>query len=130
LGADLGDSILLAQLAMRPGVNSELIHRLLPEGIRRECKLSDVETALADSLYSGYIEKQRVASERVNHHDNLKVPESLKFSSISGLSGEMIERLERAQPRNFAQVRNIAGLTPAALSTVLVHLTSTSASAK
>lgn len=123
LGADLGDSFTLSQLAMRQGVQPDLIHRLLSEEIRSEIKETDLETALADSLYSGYIEKQKTATERVNHHDALKVPESFSFSTISGLSNEMKERLERAQPRTFAQVRSISGLTPAALSTVLVHLT-------
>lgn len=123
LGADLGDSFTLSQLAMRQGVKPELVHRLLPTEIRLEVKESELETALADSLYSGYIEKQKAATERVNHHDALKVPESFRFAEISGLSNEMVERLERAQPRTFAQVRSISGLTPAALSTVLVHLT-------
>ena len=123
IGADLGDSITLSQLAMRQGVKAELIHRLLPLETCREVKLTDLETALADSLYSGYIEKQKAATERVNHHDALKVPESFQFNLISGLSNEMVERLERARPRNFGQVRSIAGLTPAAISTVLVHLT-------
>jgi tRNA uridine 5-carboxymethylaminomethyl modification enzyme len=91
-----------------------------------EMTRADVETALADSLYSGYIEKQKLATERVNHHDTLRVPENFQFNSISGLSNEMVERLERARPRNFAQVRQINGLTPAALSTVLVHLTARS----
>lgn len=123
LGADPGDSISLSQLAMRQAVTHELVHRLLPADVRSEVKIADLETALADSLYAGYVEKQKLATERVNHHDNLRVPESFQFSGISGLSNEMIERLERAQPRNFAQVRKIAGLTPAAVSTVLVHLT-------
>lgn len=123
LGADLGDSFTLSQLAMRQGVKPDLVHRLLPAEIRLEVKESELETALADSLYSGYIEKQKAATERVNHHDALKVPESFRFSEISGLSNEMVERLERAQPQTFAQVRSISGLTPAALSTVLVHLT-------
>ena len=83
----------------------------------------DLQTALADSLYSGYIGKQQAATERVNHHDALRVPENFAFSAVGGLSNEMVERLERARPRSFAQVRNIPGLTPAALSTVLVHLT-------
>ena len=122
LGADLGDSITLSQLAMRQGVKAELIHRLLPETCS-DVKVTDLETALADSLYSGYIEKQKAATERVNHHDTLKVPETFQFNAISGLSNEMVERLERARPRNFGQVRTIAGLTPAAISTVLVHLT-------
>ena len=87
---------------------------------------ADLETALADSLYSGYIEKQKIATERVNHHDGLKVPENFLFATIGGLSNEMVERLERARPGNFGQVRNIAGLTPAAVSSVLVHLTAES----
>lgn len=123
LGADLGDSVTLSQLAMRQGVTPELVHRLLPSDLRPEIKIADLETALADSLYRGYIEKQKLATERVNHHDRLKVPESFQFGSVSGLSNEMVERLERARPQNFGQIRKIHGLTPAAVSTVLVHLT-------
>ncbi len=123
LGADLGDSFTLSQLAMRQGVKPDLVNRLLPDEIRSDIKISDLETALADSLYSGYIEKQKLATERVNHHDSLRVPDSFQYNSISGLSNEMVERLERARPQNFAQVRKIHGLTPAAVSTVLVHLT-------
>lgn len=122
LGADLGDAFTLSQLAMRPGITPELIQRLLPANLQGGLRSNDLETALADSLYSGYIEKQKIAAERVNHHDSLKVPESFQFSSISGLSNEMVERLERARPQNFAQVRRISGLTPSAVSTVLVHL--------
>jgi tRNA uridine 5-carboxymethylaminomethyl modification enzyme len=126
LGMDLGDSIALSQLALRDGVSRELIENLLPQPLRSEVNSSDLDTALADSLYSGYIEKQRVATERVQHHDSLKVPVDFAFNAVSGLSHEMVERLERAQPRDFSQVRRIPGLTPAAISTVLVHLTAQS----
>jgi tRNA uridine 5-carboxymethylaminomethyl modification enzyme len=122
LDADLGDSFTLSQLAMRQGVNPDFIHRLMPAELRKDMPLSDLQTALADSLYSGYIEKQKVATERVNHHDNLRVPDNFEFKTIGGLSNEMVERLERANPSNFAQVRSIPGLTPAAVSSVLVHL--------
>ena len=100
--------------------------RRLREDLKKETKSTDLDSALADSLYSGYIEKQKLATERVMHHDGLRVPEDFQFNRISGLSNEMVERLERAQPRNFGQVRQINGLTPAALSTVLVHLTANS----
>ncbi len=123
LEADLGDAFTLSQLAMRQGVGSELIGKLLPQEIVGEIRALELNTALADSMYSGYILKQAVAVERVNHHDSLKVPESFQFDGISGLSHEMVERLQRAKPRTFSQVRSISGLTPAALSTVLVHLT-------
>jgi tRNA uridine 5-carboxymethylaminomethyl modification enzyme len=124
LGVNLGDAFTLGQLAERQGVAPDLILRLLPEPVRSEVREGDLATALADSLYSGYIEKQRVATQRINHHDNLKVPDNFAFTTIGGLSHEMIERLDRARPRNFAQVRRVAGLTPAAISAVLVHLTS------
>jgi tRNA uridine 5-carboxymethylaminomethyl modification enzyme len=127
LGTDLGDAFTLSELAMRPGVQAELVNRLLPSDVRGEVKDTDMQTALADSLYSGYVEKQKLASERVNHHDALRVPETFQFNAISGLSNEMVERLERARPQNFGQVRRIHGLTPAAVSTVLVHLTASQA---
>lgn len=122
LGCDLGDSITLAQLSHRQGVNSEMIQRFLPYDIQSKIKITDLETVLADSLYQGYINNQKTATERVNHYDNLKVPNNINFKEISGLSNEMIERLERAKPNTFGQVRKISGLTPAALSTVLVYI--------
>lgn len=122
LGCELGDSFTLSHLAMRTGVSPDLIRRLLPAEFRGEIDDRELATALADSLYSGYIDKQNVATERANHHDSLKVPAAFQFASIGGLSNEMIERLERARPQNFAQVRKVGGLTPAAISAVLVHL--------
>ena len=127
LGADLGDSITLSQLARRQGVSAEMVERYIPAEVRVQIRKGDLATALADSLYSGYITKQQAATERVNHHDALRVPDDFAFRNVGGLSHEMIERLERARPANFAQVRNIPGLTPTALSTVLVHLTAASA---
>lgn len=127
LETDLGDSITLSQLAMRQGVSPQVVERHLPAEARNELRPGDLETALADSLYSGYISKQQVATERVNHHDALRVPDEFAFSKVGGLSREMVERLERARPSTFGQVKNIPGLTPTALSTVLVHLTAAAA---
>jgi tRNA uridine 5-carboxymethylaminomethyl modification enzyme len=124
LQCDLGDSLILSQLAQRQGAGAEIIYRLLPTEIRNNIKISDLDSALADSLYSGYIENQKIATNRINHNDNLKVPINFNFRLISGLSHEMAERLEGAKPQTFAQVRKIAGLTPTAISTILVYLTS------
>ncbi len=123
LGCDLGDSITLAQLSMRQGVNSDLIKRLLPEEIGKNINDTELDTVLADLLYRGYVEMQHNADQRVSHSDNLKVPENFNYTIVSGLSNEMVERLERAKPQTFAQIRKISGLTPSAISTVLVHLT-------
>lgn len=123
LGTDLGDAITLAQLAQRQNINSNLIFRLLPQNVREHVSLSELETTLADSLYSGYIENQRNVTERIYQHDYLCVPETFSYKNISGLSHEMAERLERANPGTFGQLRRINGMTPAAISTVLVQLT-------
>lgn len=124
LGCDLGDAFTLSHLSHRQGVDLELIQKMLPAELGATTKTTDLETVLADSLYKGYINNHRLATERVNNYDNLKIPATLNFAAISGLSNEMVERLERAKPQTFGQIRKIAGLTPAALSTVLVHLSS------
>ncbi len=124
LGVDLGDTITLAQLSQRQGVNSEIIFRILPEEIKTKIKDSDLDTALADLLYRGYLETQKNANERIKHNDNLKIPKKIDFQNVNGLSNEMIERLERSKPHTFGQIRNISGLTPSAISTLLVYLTS------
>jgi tRNA uridine 5-carboxymethylaminomethyl modification enzyme len=122
LGSDLGDSINLSQLAQRPNVSPALIQQLLPADLRSLTSLRDLESALADSLYHGYIEAQRATFDRLNQHDGLVIPTSFDFHRVGGLSHEMVERLERARPQTFGQARRIPGLTPASISTLLVHL--------
>jgi tRNA uridine 5-carboxymethylaminomethyl modification enzyme len=122
-GVNLGDSISLSQLVSRPSVFPETILQLLPSQIRSEVSIRDLESVSADFLYSGYIDSQRATLERLHTHDNLRVPKNFNFRAVSGLSHEMTERLERARPQTFGQVRRIPGLTPAALSTLLVRLT-------
>ena len=123
-GLELGDSITLSQLAMREGVTPEIICKFTPQNIEYEINLNDVKSALADSLYSGYIKKQKLANERLFYNDTLKIPKFLNYKNISGLSNEMIERFERAKPDNFGQLRKLPGVTPAALSVILVNITS------
>jgi tRNA uridine 5-carboxymethylaminomethyl modification enzyme len=119
---DLGDSISLAQLSQRQNVSHELIRRLLPHPLQSETSFSDLETSLADLLYSGYVQSQRDSFDRLFHNDGLRLPANFDFKGISGLSHEMVERLVRANPQTFGQARRIPGMTPAALSTLLVKL--------
>lgn len=122
LNCDLGDSFTLSHLAMRQGVTNDLILKLIPAKLRNNIFIEDLNTSLADSLYRGYIETQSAVNERVNHHDNLKIPPYFTFKNVNGLSNEMVERLERAKPQTFGQIRKISGITPAAISTLLIHL--------
>ncbi len=118
----LGDSISLAQLSQYPAVSTEHISQHLPYQLRVDTNLSDLETALADLLYQGYLANQRHTAERLNHHDTMRIPSDFNFRDVDGLSHEMVERLERASPVTFGQARHIPGMTPASLSTLLYRL--------
>src|SRR5687767_9975746 len=121
LAADLGDMISLAQLAKRPRVNTDLIMSLLPAGLKPVSE-ADLNSVLADSLYEGYLDSQKATIARLYQHDTLRIPSSMSFRGISGLSHEIVERLDRARPETFGEARRLPGLTPAALSTLLVFL--------
>jgi len=110
----------LEELAQRPNVSSSLVKRLLAPILESDVRLEDVESAFADNLYSGYIRMQDAAIQRVRHHDSTPIPQHLDFKTLNGLSHEMIERLERSRPTTVGEARRIAGLTPAALSTIYV----------
>jgi tRNA uridine 5-carboxymethylaminomethyl modification enzyme len=123
LTGDLPETISLGELAKRSGINSEHVYRLLPAELKSETRPADLEFALADNLYSGYIKTQEAVINRLNTHDKTPIPSDLSFRGLNGLSHEMIERLERVRPQTFGQARNIPGMTPAALSTLLVSVT-------
>jgi tRNA uridine 5-carboxymethylaminomethyl modification enzyme len=121
LNADLGDAISLTQLAKRPGVSADLVRGFLPISMKNVSD-SDLDSVLADSLYDGYLQSQKATIDRLYQHDGLKIPDRLTYGELSGLSNEVVERLERAKPRTFGEARRISGLTPAALSALLIHL--------
>src|SRR5262249_15766887 len=122
-GQELGESISLSQLALRPAVGAETILGLLPAGSSADFAINDLETVLADHLYAGYLESQAAVNRRLHQHDLLRIPAGFSYARLSSLSHEIIERLERARPQSFGQARRIPGMTPAALSSLLVHLT-------
>ncbi len=122
LGCDLGDAVNLFQISQRQNIDPDLIYSFLPPEFQEFAKKEILNTALADLLYDGYIENQKSTHLRIKQNDNLKIPDNFDYRSLSSVSHEMVERLERAKPQTFAQMKNIPGLTPAAVSTVLVHL--------
>jgi tRNA uridine 5-carboxymethylaminomethyl modification enzyme len=122
LQKDLGDSISLAALSQLPEVDSNLILNYLPSSFGSQTKLSDLETSIGDIIYHGYIRVQHQNNERIRTQGDVQIPSNLQFSMISGLSHEMVERLERLRPQTFAQASRIPGMTPGALTTLLFFL--------
>ncbi|MEP6569859.1 MAG: tRNA uridine-5-carboxymethylaminomethyl(34) synthesis enzyme MnmG [Acidobacteriota bacterium] len=120
VGSELGESISLEELARRPGVSTGIIQRLFHFSHNVPITTSELEAALADNLYAGYIRAQDLVIQRLRHHDAIRIPANLDFRSLDGLSHEMVERLERMRPQTFGEARTIPGLTAAALSALYV----------
>ena len=72
--------------------------------------------------YSGYIGRQAKEVERQAHYENLKMPETFDYLEVTGLSIEVKQKLNAQRPETLGQCGRISGVTPAALSLLLVHL--------
>jgi tRNA uridine 5-carboxymethylaminomethyl modification enzyme len=75
-----------------------------------------------DAKYSGYLARQQAEIDRLARHEGTELPSDLDYASVRGLSTEVRERLYSARPRTLGQAARIPGLTPAAISLLLVHL--------
>jgi len=72
--------------------------------------------------YSGYIERQQDEIDRQRKHEELPLPQDLDYGNVAGLSNEVRQRLAAARPDTLGQASRLPGITPAAVSVLLVHL--------
>ena len=72
--------------------------------------------------YAGYVERQREEIERQRRHEDTVIPAGFEYAAVRGLSAEVRQKLEQVQPASLGQAQRIAGMTPAAISLLLVHL--------
>jgi tRNA uridine 5-carboxymethylaminomethyl modification enzyme len=75
--------------------------------------------------YAGYIKRQQSEIERAKRHDSLRLPDHIDYTNVSGLSNEVSEKLKQQQPETLGQASRIPGVTPAAISLLLVYLKKT-----
>jgi tRNA uridine 5-carboxymethylaminomethyl modification enzyme len=90
---------------------------VISSAVRNELK--SVETEIK---YAGYLQQQERAIERLKKAEQRAIPDWFDYASVSGLSREMKEKLERVRPRTIAQASGIPGVTPAAVSLVNVYI--------
>ena len=74
------------------------------------------------SKYAGYIERQQLDIARLQKHEKTQIPGAFDYSQVSSLSSEVIQKLTQVKPTTIGQAGRISGVTPAALSLLLVHL--------
>ena len=72
--------------------------------------------------YAGYLDRQRDEIERQQRNESTPIPAGFDFASVRGLSAEVRQKLDRVQPETIGQAQRIPGMTPAAISLLLVHL--------
>ena len=77
---------------------------------------------ITNKKYSGYIERQKKEIKKIKKNENALIPEKINFNDIEGLSNESKQKLSVVKPRTLAHAQRIPGLTPAAISLLLVHI--------
>ena len=119
IGQSLTREYALSDLVKRPEAK---LSNLLQATRLPEPDASVVEQVEIDHKYQGYIHRQLDEIARVEAQHNLPLPETLDYSAIAGLSNEVVAKLTDVRPATLGQAGRISGVTPAAISLLLVYL--------
>jgi tRNA uridine 5-carboxymethylaminomethyl modification enzyme len=110
-----------SEFLKRPEINYQ--HLLMLEDLNLpELPLDVSEQVEIQNKYAGYIERQQQDIDKMRKHENTLLPESMDYHQVTGLSSEVMQKLTKIKPATLAQAGRISGVTPAALSLLLVHL--------
>ena len=126
LGKQIEREYALIDLLRRPNVTYESLITLKNlQGENFSAPLlnaSVIEQVEIQVKYAGYIDRQAKEVERHEHYENLPLPTAMDYLAIAALSMEVRQKLNKHQPETLGQASRIAGVTPAAISLLLVHL--------
>ena len=126
LGKQIEREYSLIDLLRRPNVTYESLMTL--KNLQGEkfsapqLHASVIEQVEIQVKYAGYIDRQAKEVERHEHYENLPLPTAMDYLAIAALSMEVRQKLNKHQPQTLGQASRIAGVTPAAISLLLVHL--------
>ncbi|PCH65178.1 MAG: tRNA uridine-5-carboxymethylaminomethyl(34) synthesis enzyme MnmG [Gammaproteobacteria bacterium] len=120
LGEPLNKVSSALDLLRRPTVDYAGLLTLLAE--ERQVAEDVAEQVVIKTKYAGYINRQQNEIDRLKRNENTLLPEDLDYEVVRGLSNEVREKLQRTRPNSLGQAGRISGVTPAAISLLLVHL--------
>ncbi len=109
------------ELLRRPDVNYTSLMSLPGAGVAVEDE-KVAEQVEITAKYQGYIDRQRDEIDRAQQYETLNLPDVMNYSEVPGLSKEVQQKLNQFKPQTVAQAARISGVTPAAISLLLVHL--------
>jgi len=119
LGSALGHEYSLMALLKRPELGYEDLKNLKGEGSDDE---EVAEQVVTQAKYEGYINRQKDEIERLRRHEMTRLPEDFVYDDIPGLSNEVKQKLNELRPETLAAASRIPGITPAAVSLLLIQL--------
>lgn len=119
IGASLVREYSLIDLLKRPELNFSDIAALTEDACDDSEVTQQVEIAVK---YAGYIDRQQQDIQRLARHENTRLPDQFDYSIVEGLSNEVKQKLSEARPQTLAQAGRIPGVTPAAVSLLLIYL--------
>tara|TARA_B110000093_G_scaffold48889_1_gene52316 strand:- start:286 stop:903 length:618 start_codon:yes stop_codon:yes gene_type:complete len=111
----------LYELLKRPELNYTIINSLSQKP-GQPVTLKVAEQVEIEAKYSGYITRQQSEVDKLQRHENTRIPTDFNYSNISGLSNEIKQKLSEALPETLARASRVPGVTPAAISLLLVML--------
>ncbi len=97
------------------------IHDLLDVSRETDCPFELLKEVEQDGRYAPYLERQEAEIRDISANERITLSTSFSYRSVSGLSNEMVERLDAARPETLAAAARVRGITPAALAAILVH---------
>ena len=121
LGQPLERDHVLADLLRRPGVSYQTLLSLPGAGTPVDDAIVAEQVEIA-TKYAGYIERQHVEIARRLAQEDTRLPATLDYRDVRGLSNEAQQKLNAHKPETLGQAARISGITPAAISLLLVHL--------
>jgi len=118
-GVELRKSVSLRELLRRQEMTLRDVFELAGEGF--DAGLEVAEAVEIETKYEGYIRRQLEEVARFRKIEGIRIPE-IRFEDVQGLSAEIREKLEKVRPASIGQASRISGMTPAAISMLMVHL--------
>ena len=123
--AEINQSVKLYKVFSRP--NLSLPDMMGVRAVKEFCETSQLDKGVLEQTevqikYSGYIEKEKVNAEKLNHLENIKIPTNFVYDKVGSLSSEAIEKLEAIKPSTLSQASRISGVSPNDISVLMVYM--------
>ena len=112
-------SVTVFEFLKRPEVNVKDLKKMNIDIPERDYIQEEIDINIK---YSGYFERERKMNEKMRYLENIKIPENIDYSKIAGLTKEVVQKLSKAKPITLGHASRLEGITPAAITAIMIYL--------